>query len=175
MPMGAPTWYKRRPSWKPPTRPRQRRRRALRRPHFAPPPMPELCRQVARFGPARLVLLELSEFNLYRIEQELGESHAQLPLVRLITDVKDLDQLRHHGEQKRLAHQPAEVLHLFRGELAVHVRERVHHGQTLLPVRGSQQVAQHVPRANVVGVTFLRGVGQTLKDPGGKLWREGVE
>ena len=34
----------------------------------------ELCRQVARFEPARLVLYELSEFNLYSIEQELGEA-----------------------------------------------------------------------------------------------------
>ena len=34
----------------------------------------ELCRQVARFEPARLVLYELSEFNLYSIEQELGET-----------------------------------------------------------------------------------------------------
>ena len=33
----------------------------------------ELCRQVARFRPARLVLVELSEFNLYTIEQELAE------------------------------------------------------------------------------------------------------
>jgi FlaA1/EpsC-like NDP-sugar epimerase len=54
----------------------------------------ELCRQVARYGPARLVLFELSEFNLYTIEQELGERHPELPLVRLLGDVKDLDQLR---------------------------------------------------------------------------------
>ena len=54
----------------------------------------ELCRQVARFGPARLVLYELSEFNLYTIEQELGESYPALPLVRLIGDVKDLPHLR---------------------------------------------------------------------------------
>jgi FlaA1/EpsC-like NDP-sugar epimerase len=55
----------------------------------------ELCRQVARFGPARLVLYELSEFNLYRIEQELTEAHPALELVRLIGDVKDLAHLRH--------------------------------------------------------------------------------
>jgi FlaA1/EpsC-like NDP-sugar epimerase len=54
----------------------------------------ELCRQVARFGPARLVLLELSEFNLYTIEQELGSAFPGLELVRLIGDVKDLPQLR---------------------------------------------------------------------------------
>ncbi len=54
----------------------------------------ELCRQVARFRPARLVLYEQSEFNLYAIEQELGESFPQLPLVRLLGDVKDLPHLQ---------------------------------------------------------------------------------
>jgi FlaA1/EpsC-like NDP-sugar epimerase len=54
----------------------------------------ELCRQVARFDPARLVLVELSEFNLYSIEQELTASFPALELVRLIGDVKDLAQLR---------------------------------------------------------------------------------
>jgi FlaA1/EpsC-like NDP-sugar epimerase len=54
----------------------------------------ELCRQVARYGPARLVLYELSEFNLYTIEQDLTERFPQLPLVKLIGDVKDLEHLR---------------------------------------------------------------------------------
>jgi FlaA1/EpsC-like NDP-sugar epimerase len=54
----------------------------------------ELCRQVARYGPARLVLYELSEFNLYTIEQDLEERFPGLPLVKLIGDVKDLEHLR---------------------------------------------------------------------------------
>ncbi|MBA3588099.1 nucleoside-diphosphate sugar epimerase/dehydratase [Methylibium sp.] len=54
----------------------------------------ELCRQVARYGPARLVLYELSEFNLYTIEQELSESFPHLPLARLVGDVKNLEHLR---------------------------------------------------------------------------------
>lgn len=54
----------------------------------------ELCRQVARFAPARLVLYELSEFNLYAIEQELSEAFPALPLARLMGDVKDLAHLR---------------------------------------------------------------------------------
>jgi FlaA1/EpsC-like NDP-sugar epimerase len=54
----------------------------------------ELCLQVARFAPARLVLYELSEFNLYTIEQDLSDRFPQLPLVRLIGDVKDLTHLR---------------------------------------------------------------------------------
>ncbi|MFZ5548519.1 MAG: polysaccharide biosynthesis protein [Pseudomonadota bacterium] len=54
----------------------------------------ELCRQVARFGPARLVLYELSEFNLYAVEQDLGERFPGLELVRVIGDVKDQAHLR---------------------------------------------------------------------------------
>lgn len=54
----------------------------------------ELCRQVLRYGPARFVLYELSEFALYQIEQQLTELAPQLPLVRLMGDVKDLAHLR---------------------------------------------------------------------------------
>jgi FlaA1/EpsC-like NDP-sugar epimerase len=54
----------------------------------------ELCRQIARYGPARLVLYELSEFALYQIEQQLGELHPHLPLVRLMGDVKNLAHLQ---------------------------------------------------------------------------------
>ncbi len=55
----------------------------------------ELCRQVAHFRPARIVLYELSEFNLYSIEQDLGERFPGLPLVRVIGDVKDMAHLSH--------------------------------------------------------------------------------
>lgn len=67
----------------------------------------ELCRQLARFGPARILLYELNEFNLYRIEQELGERFPQIPLVRLIGDVKDVAHLRHTMEK----HRPRMVFH----------------------------------------------------------------
>src|SRR5260221_9293182 len=36
----------------------------------------------------------MSEFNLYTIEEELGEAFPPLPLVRLIGDVKDFEHLR---------------------------------------------------------------------------------
>ena len=61
----------------------------------------DLCRQVARFQPARIVLYELSEFNLYSIDQDLGERFPGLPLVRIIGDVKDLAHLRHTFGQWR--------------------------------------------------------------------------
>ena len=49
----------------------------------------ELCRQVARFAPARLVMLENSEFALYTIEQEFRDQRPALPLVAAIADAKD--------------------------------------------------------------------------------------
>lgn len=67
----------------------------------------ELCRQIARYGPARLVLYELSEFALYQIEQQLSERHPALPLVRLMGDVKDLAHLR----ATCAAHRPQLVFH----------------------------------------------------------------
>ncbi|MGS0742061.1 polysaccharide biosynthesis protein [Glaciimonas sp. GG7] len=40
----------------------------------------ELCRQIIRQRPSRLILLEMSEFGLYAIEQELGELQKSLNL-----------------------------------------------------------------------------------------------
>ena len=45
----------------------------------------ELCRQIARFGPHRIVFLEQSEFALYSIEQEF----AGQPVNCVVGDVKD--------------------------------------------------------------------------------------
>ena len=41
----------------------------------------ELCRQIARFAPGRLVLLELNEFALYNVEQEFQASFPDIPMV----------------------------------------------------------------------------------------------
>lgn len=49
----------------------------------------ELCRQIARFEPARLVLFELNEFALYSIEQEFKSIFPDLPMALTIGDVKD--------------------------------------------------------------------------------------
>jgi FlaA1/EpsC-like NDP-sugar epimerase len=49
----------------------------------------ELCRQIARFAPARLVFFEISEFALYRLLEEFAEHFADLPVVGACGDVKD--------------------------------------------------------------------------------------
>ncbi|MEK0417209.1 MAG: polysaccharide biosynthesis protein CapD [Pseudomonadota bacterium] len=61
----------------------------------------ELCRQVARYEPACLVLYEQSEFNLYAIEQELSLSCPALRLECVMGDVKDLDHLQDTFSQLR--------------------------------------------------------------------------
>ncbi|MEO6565848.1 MAG: polysaccharide biosynthesis protein, partial [Casimicrobiaceae bacterium] len=48
----------------------------------------ELCHQIARFRPARLVLFDISEAALYEIQTALSDTFPQLPLVTVVGDVK---------------------------------------------------------------------------------------
>ncbi len=49
----------------------------------------ELCRQIARLRPSKLILLESSEYNLYSIEMELRGEFKEVPFVFLLGDVSD--------------------------------------------------------------------------------------
>jgi FlaA1/EpsC-like NDP-sugar epimerase len=49
----------------------------------------ELVRQVASFGPSSLVLLDHSEFHLYKIDREMAEKYPDLERVPVIADVRD--------------------------------------------------------------------------------------
>jgi FlaA1/EpsC-like NDP-sugar epimerase len=53
----------------------------------------ELCRQVATFGPARLVLFEQSELALYTLEQWFALHMPGVALVALAGDIKDAERL----------------------------------------------------------------------------------
>ncbi|MGN6580916.1 MAG: polysaccharide biosynthesis protein [Bordetella sp.] len=67
----------------------------------------ELCRQIARYAPARIVFLELSEFALYRIEQEFSKTFPKLAATYVVGDVKDTVLL----ERVFAEHKPAIVFH----------------------------------------------------------------
>jgi FlaA1/EpsC-like NDP-sugar epimerase len=56
----------------------------------------ELCRQIQSIGPNKLLLLDQSEFALYRIHQELEQklSERKIGLVPLLVSVQDEDRLR---------------------------------------------------------------------------------
>jgi FlaA1/EpsC-like NDP-sugar epimerase len=49
----------------------------------------ELCRQVARFAPAGLILLDRSENGLFFVEMELRNTFPQVPVEAVIGDVTD--------------------------------------------------------------------------------------
>ncbi|MEZ5730004.1 MAG: nucleoside-diphosphate sugar epimerase/dehydratase [Burkholderiaceae bacterium] len=49
----------------------------------------ELCRQIARFRPRRLVLFELSEFALYQIHEALARDFPDMETVPIVGDIKD--------------------------------------------------------------------------------------
>jgi len=49
----------------------------------------ELVRQIAQSNPARLTLLDHSEFNLYAIDMEARNTHPLLPITTVLADVRD--------------------------------------------------------------------------------------
>ena len=63
----------------------------------------ELCRQILTFKPARLLLLDRSEVQLFQIEQELTEKEKEAKIVPLVADMSDERQigvvLREHRPQ----------------------------------------------------------------------------
>lgn len=67
----------------------------------------ELCRQIARYAPARLVLFEQSELALYAMEQELPQRFPDLVIEPVIGDVKQTDAV----ERVMAAHRPQVVFH----------------------------------------------------------------
>ncbi len=67
----------------------------------------ELTRQIADFNPAKLVMLERSESDMFRIDLELAEKYADMNRVAVIGDILDTDRLREVFH----AHRPQSVFH----------------------------------------------------------------
>jgi len=67
----------------------------------------ELCAQIARFKPERLVLFDISEFALYNVQQALQDSYPHLALSTIVGDVKHAS----HVEQVLARERPSVVFH----------------------------------------------------------------
>jgi FlaA1/EpsC-like NDP-sugar epimerase len=67
----------------------------------------ELCRQIARVAPARLVLLDHAEDNLFEIERELVEDRHALNTVAVLADCKEEERMREVFAE----HRPEVVFH----------------------------------------------------------------
>jgi FlaA1/EpsC-like NDP-sugar epimerase len=67
----------------------------------------ELCRQIARFQPKLLILFEMSEFALYKIEQEFNVAFPDVKILCAIGDVKHAAAIDNLLSQ----HQPSVIFH----------------------------------------------------------------
>lgn len=53
----------------------------------------ELCRQIVKYDPARLIIFDIYENNAYEIQMELERHYPELQLITLIGSVRDYDRL----------------------------------------------------------------------------------
>ncbi len=67
----------------------------------------ELCRQIARFGVARLVCVDISEIAVYELEQALRAAHPQMQAMYYTANVREFERL----QAIATAHRPAVVFH----------------------------------------------------------------
>jgi FlaA1/EpsC-like NDP-sugar epimerase len=67
----------------------------------------ELCRQIARFGAGRLVCVDVSEFAVYQLEQELRQAHPEMQGVYYTANVREHDRLEAIFHE----HRPTVVFH----------------------------------------------------------------
>lgn len=67
----------------------------------------ELCRQIAYFKPSLLILFELNEYALYRLQEEFLEAFGTVPIICAIGDVKN----RQRVEQIIRQYLPTVVFH----------------------------------------------------------------
>lgn len=101
----------------------------------------ELCRQIVRFNPGRLLLLERSEFALYTLEQELRDSQPGLSFECLVGDV--CDEMRMN-----------QVMSLHRPQLVFHAAAYKH--VPLMEVNNAWQAV----RNNVLGTWTIAAAAQ---------------
>ena len=81
----------------------------------------ELCRQILKREPKRLILLERTENNLFHVNRQLTDVHPDIPIVPVLCDVRDRVRVE-------------EVLEEFRPELVFHAAAHKHvHMQELNP------------------------------------------
>jgi FlaA1/EpsC-like NDP-sugar epimerase len=67
----------------------------------------ELCRQIARVGPSRLILIDHAEDNLFEIVRELEEDRHVRTAIPVLADCKEQERMR----EVMTEHRPAVVFH----------------------------------------------------------------
>ncbi len=128
----------------------------------------ELSRQIARFSPAKLLLLDHSEFNLYEIDRELRPSTQNLErVVPLMVDIKDRQSLQHvfatHRPQVVFHAAAYKHVHLVEANVAPAVLNNVEGTLNLLELCESYQVQRFVMISTDKAVNPVGAMGATKR------------
>jgi FlaA1/EpsC-like NDP-sugar epimerase len=67
----------------------------------------ELCRQIAAFQPSMLVLFEMNEYAMYRVDEQLREQFPEIPVASVVGDIKNARRVNQVMHQ----YSPALVFH----------------------------------------------------------------
>jgi FlaA1/EpsC-like NDP-sugar epimerase len=67
----------------------------------------ELCRQIAAYDPSMLVLYEMNEYAMYKVDEQLREDFPNLPVASLVGDIKNARRVNQVMHQ----YSPALVFH----------------------------------------------------------------
>lgn len=111
----------------------------------------ELCRQIIRYKPTVLCIMDSCEYNLYAIEQDLRtELNADVKIIPLLTDIRDRDTLFHQFDR-------------YKPELVFHAAALKHvpmiEANPIEAIRtnvfGTRNVADAAKRANALGMVSI--------------------
>ncbi len=110
----------------------------------------ELVRQIAALGPSHMSLLDLSEFNLYRIDLEIRENFPAQDLHCFLADVRDMARLAQifRDEKPDLVFHAAAIKHVPLAEF--NAREAL-----LTNVIGTRLVADCAAKTNVKAMVMI--------------------
>ncbi|HUP96971.1 MAG TPA: nucleoside-diphosphate sugar epimerase/dehydratase, partial [Usitatibacter sp.] len=67
----------------------------------------ELCRQIAAYDPAMLVLFEMNEYAMYKVDEQLREAFPDIPVASVVGDIKNTRRMNQVMHQ----YSPALVFH----------------------------------------------------------------
>jgi FlaA1/EpsC-like NDP-sugar epimerase len=67
----------------------------------------ELCRQIAAYQPAMLVLYEMNEYAMYKVDEQLREAFPEIPVASVVGDIKNVRRVNQVMHQ----YSPALVFH----------------------------------------------------------------
>jgi O-antigen biosynthesis protein WbqV len=110
----------------------------------------ELTRQISDFAPARVSLLDNSEFALYAIDRELAERHEGLPRSAVLADVRDAQRVDEVMARER----PDLVFHAAALKHVPMVEDHPNEG-VLTNVIGTRNVADSCAAAGVAAMVLI--------------------